>query len=53
MLLYPQEPTTFRVRIGRRSPPWGTVFAPILTHEHAHEDDEAEADEHQGGECDC
>jgi hypothetical protein len=38
----PRQPATFRVRIGRRSPPWGTVFAPILTREHAYEDDEAD-----------
>jgi hypothetical protein len=30
-----------------------TVFAPILTHEHPHEDDEAEGAGHQGGERDC
>ena len=33
MLLRPREPATFRVRIGRRSPPRDTVGAPRLTRE--------------------
>jgi hypothetical protein len=36
-----------RPRVLRRAPPWPSIFAPVLTREHAHDDDEAgEREEH-------
>jgi hypothetical protein len=50
MLLRPPEPATFRVRIGRRSPPRDTVEADAFLQALVHDPDEP--DEHQCSEHD-
>ena len=47
MLPRPRVSGASRPRVLRRAPPWPSIFAPVLTREHAHDDDEAgERDEH-------